>query len=96
MPTLASAQVRQGVGMPEHRDQVSRVNAMAERVWVEERVLLTDASELDAFSELFPAERRSSTAPHPIDLEALNGLGRPRGFLAAWDPGGLMLSRLRL
>ncbi|HJV21546.1 MAG TPA: hypothetical protein VJ570_02565 [Holophagaceae bacterium] len=75
---------------------MSRVNAMAERVWVEERVLLTDTAELDAFSHLFPAERRSAPATHPIDLEALNGLGRPRGFLAAWDPKGLVLSRLRL
>lgn len=82
--------------MPEHRDQVNRVNAMAERVWVEERVLLSDKAELDAFSKLFPGDRRTSAATHPIDLEALNGLGRPRGFLAAWDSGGLMLSRLRL
>lgn len=82
--------------MPEHGDQVRRVNAMAERVWQEERVLLCDAAELDAFSKLFPSNRRSGSATPSIDLEALNGLGRPRGFLAAWDPGGLMLSRLRL
>ncbi len=82
--------------MPEHGDQVRRVNAMAERVWVEERVLLCDAAELKAFSELFPSERRGGSATPAIDLEALNGLGRPRGFLAAWDSGGLMLSRLRL
>ncbi|MBI3132657.1 MAG: hypothetical protein HYZ13_15185 [Acidobacteria bacterium] len=81
--------------MPEHGDQVRRVNAMAERVWQEERVLLCDAGELEAFSKLFPTDRRSGSAPS-IDLEALNGLGRPRGFLAAWDHGGLMLSRLRL
>ncbi len=82
--------------MPEHREQVRRFNAMAERVWVEERVLLREAAELEAVSELFPGERRGLAATHPIDLEALNGLGRPRGFLAAWDPGGLMLFRLRL
>ncbi|HJV91602.1 MAG TPA: hypothetical protein VJ623_14925 [Holophagaceae bacterium] len=82
--------------MPMHGEQVSRVNAMAERVWVEERVVLTDAAELDAFSHLFPSERRNAPATHPIDLEALNGLGRPRGFLAAWAPNGLVLSRLRL
>ena len=84
--------------MPMHGEQVSRVNAMAERVWVEERVVLTDAAELDAFSHLFPTERRSGRRVllPVVPARRRSGLGRPRGFLAAWDPKGLVLSRLRL
>ena len=76
--------------------QMEWLDDLAEEVWRTDRVWLDEAARLQELSELFPGGRASEEATHAIDLEALNELARPRGFLAAWEPGGLMVFRVHL
>jgi hypothetical protein len=62
----------------------------------EEWCLLASPDELARIAELFPGDLEHPDALHPIDLNALNAMARPKGFLATWEPSGLLLFRLRL
>ena len=76
--------------------QMERVQMLESEVWGHERYLMNTAVELQELAELFPGDLRHVDASHPIDLDALNGVIRPRGFLATWEPEGLLFFRLRL
>jgi hypothetical protein len=52
--------------------------------------------ELALVSELFPGGMEHPDALFPIDLNAFNAVARPKGFLATWEPSGLLLFSLRI
>ncbi|HJU83018.1 MAG TPA: hypothetical protein VJ600_02295 [Holophagaceae bacterium] len=76
--------------------QMERIQALEGAVWGLERFLMDAPAELQELSELFPGDLRHVDSTHPIDLDLLNSLIRPRGFLATWEPEGLLFFRLRL
>ncbi len=78
------------------QQQLTHLWAWAERVWKEEWCLLTSPDELALVSELFPGDMEHPDALYPIDLNAFNAMARPKGFLATWEPSGLLLFRLRI
>jgi hypothetical protein len=76
--------------------QFQAIIELGERAWVEERFLLADPAHLQALAELFPEGRSRPWASHPVDLDRLNDLSRPLGYLASWEPEGLVFFRIHL
>lgn len=76
--------------------QMEWLDDLAEEVFRSDRVWLDEPARLRELAELFPGGGPAEEATHAIDLDTLNGLARPRGFLAAWEPGGLMFFRVHL
>jgi hypothetical protein len=76
--------------------QFQAIIELGERAWVEERFLLEDPAHLQALADLFPHGRTRPWASHPVDLDRLNDLSRPLGYLASWEPEGLVFFRIHL
>lgn len=65
-------------------------------IFEQDRFFLTESASLMDLAEAFPGESSHPDATHAIDLDRLNRMARPLGFLAAWEPEGLLVFRLRL
>ncbi len=76
--------------------QVECVIELCNRVWADDRLLVADPFQLRLLARVFPGDRDLDLATHCIDLHQLNKLARPLGFLASWEPGGLLLFRTGL
>ena len=76
--------------------QMERVLSLRGDIWGQDRFLMDDPAHLQELAELFPGDLRHIDASHPIDLDQLNNMTRPKGFLATWEPEGLLFFRLRL
>ncbi len=68
---------------------------LGDRVWMEDRFLITEPRHLEALAGLFPDGPARPWATHPLDLDLFNYLSRPLGFLASWEPEGLLVARVR-
>lgn len=78
-----------------HDLQTECVVELGDRVWTEDRFLITEARHLEVLAGLFPDGGERPWATHPLDLDLFNYLSRPLGFLATWEPEGLLVSRVR-
>lgn len=76
--------------------QAGCVIELGDRAWTEDRFYVEDPVELQALARVFPDGQERPFATHPVDLDLLNFLARPLGFLATWEPGGLLIFRIHL
>jgi hypothetical protein len=76
--------------------QVECVIELCDRVWADDRYLVRDPFQLRLLARVFPCDQDLALATHRIDLHQLNRLAQPLGFLATWEPDGLLVFRTGL
>jgi hypothetical protein len=74
--------------------QTECVVELGDRVWMEDRFLITEPRHLEVLAGLFPDGAVRPWATHPLDLDLFNYLSRPLGYLATWEPEGLLVFRV--